>query len=130
MDFSAELDAALKPRRALALARGRALAATPASLRWPFQFPRLWRFGGSRGTNRRATHCSGVAGRPFPPPRARPVSLGRSRHKRSATPPSFSERHGVGPHRASELLLVRWVLRLDIPATGTKQTERNRGAKR
>src|SRR5262249_3855226 len=73
---------------------------------------------------------SGVAGRPFPPPRARPVSLGRSRHKRSATPPSFSERHGVGPHRASELLLVRWVLRLDIPATGTKQTERNRGAKR
>src|SRR5215475_16081324 len=58
-DFSAELDAALKPRRALALARGRALAATPASLRWPFQFPRLWRFGGSRGTNRRATHCQG-----------------------------------------------------------------------
>src|SRR5262249_33746801 len=72
---------------------------------------------------------SGAAGRPFPPPPARPVSSGVVDTKVGYAPVFFGTARSV-PVRTSEPLLARWVLRLDIPATGTKQTERDRGAKR
>lgn len=84
-------------------------ASCPAAVIWGFAgFPR-------NQPMRRA--LSGVAGRPFPPPRARPVCQGVVGPRGRLRPRLFQQRHGIS---AAELLLSRRVFRLDIPADRTK----------
>src|SRR5262249_29836513 len=106
--------ARLQSRDALAMARGRALAATPGIAARAVPIPAsLLAFRGIARNQSTRHALSGVAGRPFPPPRARPASYGVVDTKVGYAPVFFgTARSWPGPRVGTF-----------VGALGTKQTE-------